>query len=369
MADDKDLYTSLGVSRKASADEIRSAYRKLARKCHPDVNPGDKSAEDRFKEISVAYEVLSDAEKRKAYDEFGADSLRGSFDAEKAQAYRQWKQGRQASGHPFEHEVADFDLGDVFAGFGAVGRRGPTRGQDIMASVEVDLAQAIQGIEVSLDVPSAVSCPRCHGSGKLPGSGSGTCAQCGGSGTREVSRGPMRMATTCSACSGSGETGKACPACGGQGHRVAQKKTRVRIPPGADTGSTVRVSGRGTPGRQGGLPGDLVIETRVRPHPLLRRDGLDLSLKLPVTLTEAYSGATVDVPTFDGPVKLRIPARTQSGSRLRLRGKGVARAGRKGDLYVEVEVRLPEVDDAKLAQALKSAQDKYTRPVREGVRL
>ena len=303
MADD--LYGALGVSRTATKDEIRAAYKKLARKHHPDVNPGDAKAEERFKKISAAYEVLNDPDKRKNYDEFGEEALQGGFDAERARTYRQWRDARQAGGRPFEQETFSFDLDDLFGGFGPFGggrvRDAAIRGADLRAVVELDFDQAIRGTEIEL----------------------------------------------------TGESGT----------------IKVRIPAGADDGSILRIEGKGAPGARGGPPGDLVIETRVRPHPLLKRDGLDLSLKLPVRVDEAYLGAQVDVPTFDGPIKLRIPPRSRPGSRLRVRGKGVERGGKRGDLYVELDLQWPDRDAADFADAVKRAADDYQQPVRSGMRL
>jgi DnaJ-class molecular chaperone len=292
------LYETLGVKRDASDDAIRKAYRKLARKHHPDVNPGNKSAEDKFKAISSAYEVLSDAKKRSAYDEFGDASLQGGFDADKARDYTRWQDRRNqraagfGSGGPVE-----FDFAELFNR-----QRGPSRGQDVHATFQMDLRQAVEGAEVSIEVPE-------------------------------------------------------------------QGTVRVRIPPGADTGSVIRLAGRGSPGPRGGPPGDLVIETEVRPHPVLRRDGLDLYLALPVTLDEAYNGASVDVPTFDGTVVLKIPPRSQNHARLRLRGKGIARKASRGDLFVELDVRMPDQADDALAAALRNSTGAYTTPVREGLEL
>ncbi|HEY5950426.1 MAG TPA: DnaJ C-terminal domain-containing protein, partial [Kofleriaceae bacterium] len=261
------LYDTLGVAKTASADEIRKAYRKLARKHHPDVNPGNAAAEAQFKKISAAYDVISDEKKRKAYDEFGEESLQGGFDPDKAREYAKWQNTRQQRSSRFGDEQGpiDFDFADFFGGRGP---RGPMRGQDMHASVEIDLVQAIEGTELAADLPG-------HGT------------------------------------------------------------VRVRIPKGADTGSTLRVPGKGAPGRNGGAPGDLVIETILRPHPVVRREGLDLYLTLPVTVAEAYNGASVEVPTFEGPVVLKIPPRTQQRAKLRLRGKGVSRKNDRGDMIVE----------------------------------
>ena len=294
------FYDTLGVAKTASADEIRKAYRKLARAHHPDVNPGDAAAEAKFKKIAAAYDVLSDEKKRKAYDEFGEESLQGGFDPDKAREYKRWQASRQQRASSFGDEQGpiDFDFSDFFGG--RAQPRGPMRGGDLHASVEIDLRQAIEGTEMQADLPG-------HGS------------------------------------------------------------VRIRIPKGADTGSTLRVPGKGSPGRNGGPPGDLVIETIVRPHPVFRRDGLDLHVTLPLTLAEAYNGASVEVPTFDGPVKLKIPPRTQQHARLRLRGKGVARKDERGDLFVEVDVRMPDRADAALSAALAAADALYSRPVREGL--
>jgi curved DNA-binding protein len=296
------LYDTLGVAKTASADDIRKAYRKLARKHHPDVNPGDTASETAFKKVSAAYEVLSDDKKRKAYDEFGDDSLKGGFDPDKARDYARWQNTRQQRDSRFtDHQgPVDFDFSELFGGGGrGRGRTGPMRGGDVEAEVEIDLRQAIEGTELNADLPG-------HGN------------------------------------------------------------VRVRIPKGADTGSVLRVPGKGAPGRNGGPPGDLLITTVLRPHPLLRRDGLDLYLSLPVTIDEAYNGASVDVPTFEGPVVLKIPPRSQQRAKLRLRGKGVPREDERGDMIIELDVRMPDRADDALAAALRDASAAYSHPVRQG---
>jgi curved DNA-binding protein len=293
------LYEVLGVPRDATPDAIRKAYRKLARKHHPDVNPGNQKAEERFKRVATAYEVLSDAKRRAAYDEFGEASLQGGFDAGKAREYARWQHTReQQRATQFAGGPVEFDFGELFGG----GRRGPRRGHDLHATVEMELRDAIQGAEVTLEIPE---------------------------------QGPVR----------------------------------VRIPPGADTGSTIRIPGKGAPGAGGGPPGDLVIKIAVRPHPHLRRDGLDLYLTLPVTLDEAYNGASIDVPTFDGAVVLKVPPRSQNHAKLRLRGKGVARKDARGDLIVEIDVRMPDRADDALAEALRASRTIYSAPVREELKL
>jgi curved DNA-binding protein len=291
------LYETLGVPKSASDDAIRKAYRKLARRHHPDVNPGDAKAEEAFKRVAAAYEVLSDKKKRTAYDEFGDESLAGNFDADKARAYTQWQDTRQRRASHFDGGPIEFDFSEMFGG-----GRGPGRGSDVHATVQMDLRQAIDGAEVSLDIPR-------------------------------------------------------------------QGTVRVRIPPGADTGSIVRIPGKGAPGARGGPAGDLVIETEVRPHPRLRRDGLDLFLTLPVTLDEAYNGASIEVPTFDGPVMLKIPALSQAGAKLRLRGKGIKRKDTRGDLFAVLDVRMPDKTDEALAAALRASGAAYSAPVRQELKL
>ena len=302
------LYDALGVAKTATADEIRKAYRKLARKHHPDVNPGDKKAEEAFKRIAAANEVLSDDKKRAAYDEFGEASRAGGFDPDKARAYQQWQGSRQQRQARYEDGPVEFDFADFFGGGGAAGgfggarARGPAPGRDLRATVQMELRQAVEGAEVSLEVP-----------------GQGT--------------------------------------------------VRVRIPPGADTGSVIRIAGKGSPGARGGPPGDLLIEMAVQPHPVLRRDGLDLTLTLPVTVDEAYNGASIEVPTFGGPVSLKVPPRSQNGAKMRLRGKGIQRKDSRGDLFVVLDVRMPDQADDALAAALRASADAYSRPVRRELAL
>jgi curved DNA-binding protein len=301
MKSQKTPYKILGVASGASESEIRKAYRKLARQYHPDVNPGDRTSEERFKEIAGAYEILSDADKRKSYDEFGEDSLRGGFDPEQAREYSQWQDRRERSGRPFQNEYVDLE--DLFGG--AFGGRAyaSARGADIHAMAELQLAQVVNGTEVSIQLPGT------------------------------------------------------------------SKPTRVRIPAGAETGSTIRLKGRGGPGLGEGPAGDLVIETRVKPHPLVRRNGLDLTLRVPVTLSEAYNGASIDVPTFSGTVKVSVPPGSQNGTKLRLRKKGISRKSKQGDFYVELELRLPEAGDADFAEVLRKSESLHKQPVRSGLQL
>ena len=385
MANDSDLYALLGVQKSASSDEIRRAYRKLAHQNHPDLNPNDKAAEERFKTISAAYDVLSDTDKRSRYDEFGPAGLREGFDAEQARAYQRWGgAGAQAAGqdfqggfHPYGGGGAqEFDLGDIFGDFfgggasagAGPGRRRKARGPDIAARVEIDLPQALAGTEIKLQVPTSKTCQACHGAGAEPGSKPEPCSDCHGRGSVQAVNGPMSMRTRCPSCGGKGERARACSACAGTGHAASNDVVTVRIPPGADNGSKLRVAGRGAAGKGGGAPGDLVIEMVVRPHPCFTRSGLDLTLTLPVTLAEAYVGANVEVPTPTGSVSLKVPARSQQGAKMRLRGKGVKRGDQQGDLYVVLDVRLPDSDDPKVAEAVQVIGQAYGSDVREHVR-
>jgi molecular chaperone DnaJ len=374
MADATDYYAVLGVARGASADEIKRAYRKLARKHHPDVNPGDKSAEEKFKEVSAAFDVLSSADKRKLYDEFGTEGLRGGFDPEQARAYERWTQDRATSGPSDADIPLDFDFGDLF-GARAEGGRPRTRtgfalaGEDLHATVVLDFVTALRGTQVTVRSPAVVTCPTCAGSGEEPGSTPETCPECKGSGKRQIAQGPLNFTTVCPRCGGDGKIHAACSTCTGAGVVRTEQTVQVRIPPGADDGSELRVREKGGPGVGGGPPGDLIIRTEVEPHPYFTRDGLDLTLRLPITLREAYSGALVGVPTPSGVVQMKVPPRAQSGSKLRLRGKGVTRGSNVGDLYVELQVRVPETGDEALETALRESDRLYSKPPREEIRL
>lgn len=337
MSEAKNLYAVLGLSANASDDEIRKTYRKLAKKYHPDINPNNPKATEKFKEITAAYEVLSNSEKRKLYDEFGEASLHGGFDPNKARAYQQWANARPSSGrggNPYAGIPMDFDLGDLFGDLfgGGFRRRGahthqPVSGDNISATVEIDLAQAIHGTEVQLKVP---------------------------------------IHETCRACGG---TGDQCSVCRGRGVVASEDMVTVRIPPGADDGSKLRVKGRGGAGLMGGSRGDLMIQTKVKPHPHFRREGLDLVLITPVTLHEAYNGSTIEVPTPIGLVKVKIPPRSQNNTRLRLKGRGMMRGTKTGDLYVELDIRLPDKEHRALAEAARDAEASYGGSIRRNLYL
>jgi molecular chaperone DnaJ len=335
----KDYYKLLGVSKTASDKEIKQAYRKLARKYHPDVNPGDKSAEERFKEVSEAYEVLSDRDKRARYDQFGD----------------QWKNA-QATGGPYgTHGFdANFDLGggfsDLFEAFrggrrAGAARRGPRKGEDLQYEIEVTLEEAYNGGTRALTVTAPESCATCHGSGEKPGSGRKQCPVCKGTGQGRAIAGISILGETCENCQGTGQVPEQpCPTCRGRGQVERNRRVEVKIPKGVYEGAKIRVGGQGSAGAQGGPAGDLYLLVHMRPHPLFERKEDHLYVDLPVTFAEAALGGEVQVPTVTGKVSTRIPAGVQSGQALRLAGLGMPqlRGGGSGDLYARIKVTVPK---------------------------
>jgi len=371
---DGDYYKTLGVQRSASQDDIRKAYRKLARKYHPDINPGNKEAEGKFKDLSVAYDILSDEKKRKLYDEFGEAGLAAGFDPAKARSYSQWQEQSAQSGGSYQFDMND--LGDLFGGLGGIfrrgsnGPRGPAPGQDIESSMDIDFLDAVRGFQTAISLQRPVSCEVCQGSGNKPGSRPTTCPECKGTGSKSVAEGPMQFRQTCPRCHGSGKLpGDPCSACKGTGRVMRADTIRVNVPPGAEPGKQIRLRGKGEAGMRGGPAGDLYITPRIRPHPLLTRDGKDLTMELPITVAEAIRGASVDVPTPSGTIKVKIPAGAQSGQQLRIKGKGVAAHGSSpaGDLYLRLMVRVP---GDHLAQDVIDKIDRaYGEDVRKDLRL
>jgi molecular chaperone DnaJ len=362
---EKDYYAALGVPKDASAADIKKAYRKLARKYHPDANSGDTKAEEKFKEISEAYDVLSDATKRKEYDEartlFGA----GGFRVPPGGGY----------GAP---GGATFDLGDLFGGGGASGglgdllgglfgggRRGgttagPRRGADVEAEVTVSFTDAAEGVTLPLSISGPHVCPTCAGSGAKPGTKTRVCPQCSGTGMSTRPQGGFAFAEPCRACRGRGLlVDDPCATCGGSGEAITTRTLRARIPAGVADGQRIRLKGKGEPGERGGPAGDLFVTVHVGKHDIFGRKGDNLTLTLPVTFPEAVLGATVKVPTLDGGVvSVKIPPGTANGRVLRVRGKGVTRRdGTRGDLLVTVEVAVP----AKLSDEAKAALETYAQ--------
>jgi molecular chaperone DnaJ len=355
---EKDYYTTLGVSDDASAKEITSAYRKLARSLHPDANPGDAAAEERFKEVSAAYDVVGDAEKRKEYDEvrrLGPMAGGGGFGAG----------GPGGPGFSFNAE----DLGDLLGGLfnrgrgrgpGAPGGPGPQRGQDLEADLHLSFLDAVQGVTTQVNLTSDAACSTCHGSGARPGTSPTACSRCGGRGVLDDNQGYFSFSQPCPACAGRGQVVEdPCPSCAGSGVERKARAVKVRIPAGVDDGQRIRLKGRGGAGHHGGPAGDLYVKVSVAPHALFGRTGRNLTLPVPITYPEAVLGADIRVPTLDGdPVTLRVPPGTRSGRTFRVKGRGVAPAkGAAGDLLVTVDVAVPStVSDAERA-AVKALAD------------
>ncbi|MGH2727919.1 MAG: molecular chaperone DnaJ [Actinomycetota bacterium] len=354
---DKDFYKVLGVSETASADEIKKAFRKLAQKYHPDRNPGDKGAEDRMKEISEASDVLSDPKKRAEYDNVRRVA-RGGFGA-----------GGFGGGGPFggNVRVEGFDvgdLGDLFGGLfggGMGGRaraRGAMRGADLETEITIGFEEAIDGATVPIKLVREAPCGSCGGTGAEPGTPVETCPTCGGSGSVADSQGLFSFVRTCERCGGAGRIVQTpCKTCRGNGRQRRKEEIKVRIPAGVKDGARIRVRGRGEAGPPGSQPGDLYVVVRVAPHTLFGRQGDDLTLDLPVTFTEAALGAQVKVPTLDEPVTVKIPAGTQHGKVLRIRGRGAPKrkGSGKGDLLATVHVIVPD----KLSKQEREMLEKY----------
>lgn len=331
----RDYYEVLGVARDASEADLKKAYRRLAMKFHPDRNPGDASAEEKFKEISEAYEVLADPERRGAYDRFGHAGVDGAA-------------GMGGAGFggatSFSDVFADV-FGDIFGG-GRPGGGGPRvhRGADLQYTLELDLEQAVRGDSVSIRVPTLVSCGDCDGSGAAPGSSPVTCPDCGGMGQIRVSQGFFTLQQTCPRCRGTGKMiSDPCRGCGGRGVKEETRTLSVKVPAGVDTGDRIRLAGEGEAGPNGGPPGDLYVQIAVREHPIFSREGRHLYCEVPISFPDAALGGELEIPTLEGRVKLKIPAETQSGRLFRLRGKGVrpVRGGEVGDLLCRVVVETP----------------------------
>ena len=390
----KNLYETLGVSKNASQEEIKRAYRKLARKYHPDVNPGDKKAEERFKELSAAFEVLEDPEKRKLYDELGDEAVKMHFDPESAKAYRQWREhvGSTRSRGPDVgtargQEGFDFDLGDLFGDvFRSTGRTGHTVrdfgfgnrmsevGVDVTADMAVSFLEAMRGGQREIKLTKPAACRSCGGDGRVRAKERQECTECHGTGHAQVARGPLQFHGPCGVCGGTGrQPGPPCSACNGTGQVHETARLKVSIPPGVRDAQRIRLQGQGGPGRDGGAAGDLFLTVRVAPHPIWRREGDDLRLDAPVSVAEAMFGAEIEIPTLDGRVKLKVPPGSQSGSNLRLKGKGVPgwRGARAGDLLVNLVVTVP--DATKDPDAARDAADRlqglYDKDIRAALKV
>ncbi|MGY1830559.1 molecular chaperone DnaJ [Geodermatophilus sp. SYSU D01180] len=375
---EKDYYAALGVSQGADAAEIKKAYRKLARDLHPDKNPGNAQAEARFKDVSEAYDVLSDPKRRAEYDD--ARRLFGSGGAGARAGF--------PGGFPGGGGGQPFDLGDLFGGAGGAGgagtrggggglgdlfgnlfggaapgsararsqaASGPARGQDVETEATLSFEEAVLGVTVPLRMQSPGTCPTCAGSGARPGTAPHTCEVCGGAGVTSRSQGAFAFSEPCRNCRGTGQVvDDPCPTCQGDGVTTQTRTITVRIPAGVKDGQRIRLAGKGAPGRRGGPAGDLFVVVHVSEHELFGRKGDDVTLTVPVTFPEAVLGTTLTVPTLDGNVTLKVPAGTASGRTLRVRGRGVPGRGRTGDLLVTVEVAVPQRLSAEAERAVKT---------------
>jgi molecular chaperone DnaJ len=327
----RDYYDVLGVGRDASEQDVKSAYRKLAHQYHPDKNPGSREAEDRFKEASEAYEVLSDPDKRARYDRFGHANGQSPFDP--------FGFGGAASVNDIFGEI----FGEMFGG--SRRSRARARGSDLRYHLEIAFEEAAFGTTARIEIPRPKRCDPCKGSGAKPGTAPRTCPTCGGAGEVRLTQGFFSVSRTCHHCNGTGRViAEKCPACGGAGATREQATVEVKVPPGVDTGTRLKLSGEGEPApAPGAHAGDLYVVVQVREHPIFRREDTEVVCDMPISFTQAALGAQVDVPTLDGPVKMKIPAGTQSGKVLRLRGKGIPSlgGGGRGDQHVRVLVETP----------------------------
>ena len=368
-----DYYKTLGVSKDADADEIRKAYRRLARKHHPDLNPGDKAAEDRFKTVQEAYDVLSEPKKKQMYDQYGFYSENGmpqsgspggtqrgpnmgfgGFDFSEA------FQGAAGGGRRTATEDSSSSFQDLFGHLFGGGKQPdastapPEKGADLEYGLSIDFWQAIKGTQVRLNISRQETCTTCNGSGSRPGANA-VCPECNGSGSVTQQAGAMKFSLTCPRCNGTGRLRNKCSTCHGDGLISKTEAVDVRIPPGAQQGSRLRVAGKGNSGTHGAPSGDLYITIRVEPHPIFRRDGDDIEITVPVRIDEAGLGTKIEVPTIDGRALLKIPQGTKNGQKFRLREKGVlnSRTNTRGDQLVEVALEAPVVHDERTKELLR----------------
>ncbi|MEZ5555215.1 molecular chaperone DnaJ [Haliea sp.] len=345
----RDYYEVLGVEKAADEKDIKKAYRRVAMKYHPDRNPDDPDADEKFKEATEAYDVLMNAEKRAAYDRFGHSGVDPSMGGG----------GFGAGGGSFSDIFGDV-FGDIFGGGGGRGRGGPQRGSDLRYTLDISLEDAVKGTTVEIKVPTLATCDECDGTGARKGSSPVNCTTCGGIGQVRMQQGFFQVQQTCPTCRGRGKMiSDPCGKCHGQGRVEKRKTLSVKVPPGVDTGDRIRLSGEGEAGPDGGPPGDLFVQMSVRQHPIFERDGKNLYCEVPITFVDAALGGELEVPTLDGRVKLKIPAETQTGKLFRLRGKGVkpVRGGAVGDLLCRAVVETPVNLNKKQKELLREFQD------------
>ncbi|WP_395711991.1 molecular chaperone DnaJ [Reyranella sp.] len=361
----QDYYELLGVSRTASTDDLKKAFRKLAMQHHPDRNKDNKDSEKKFKEINHAYDILKDPEKRAAYDRYGPAAFEGGA-------------GPGGPGGPFQGQSFDFGsvFGDVFeemfgAGRGRGGGRGDQRGQDLRFNLEITLEQAFGGTEATVRVPSSVTCDSCRGSGAEAGSKPQQCPTCHGRGRLRAQQGFFTIERPCHACHGAGQViDKPCRTCSGQGRVRREKTLKVNIPAGVEDGTRIRLTGEGEAGARGGPAGDLYVFLSVRRHQLFEREGADIHCRVPISMVQATLGSNIEVPTLDGKMaRVNIPAGAQGGHQFRLRGKGmpIMRSSQHGDMYIEINVETPTNLTAKQKELLKEFENAgKTSPTSEG---
>jgi molecular chaperone DnaJ len=375
MPSNQDYYATLGVAKEAPLEEIRKSYRKLARKYHPDLNPGDKSAEDRFKSVQEAYDILSDPKKRQMYDQYGFYSPNGypsagagahggggggrpepnmDFGGFDFSEYFNQQPGGGASGGGKRQAGGGFRdiFSQFFGGRGEEESSAPEKGSDLEYGLNIDFWQAIKGTTVPLKITRQEVCNTCHGTGSA-GGGEVNCPQCNGTGQVTQMAGAMKFNLSCPRCGGTGKLKNACPTCHGEGRIVTSDTVEVRIPAGVRNGTRLRVPGKGNAGTMGAPPGDLYITTRVEEHPFFHRDGDNILIQVPITVTEAGLGAKIEVPTIDGRALLKVPPGTHNGQKFRLREKGVARTSQRGDQIVEVVIQPPKVQDERTKEILR----------------
>lgn len=355
----RDYYEVLGVSKSATPEEIKKAYRKLAIKYHPDKNPGNKEAEEKFKELSHAYEVLSDSQKRTTYDQFGHDAF--------SRAGASGMGGMGGFHDPndiFSQVFGSAGMGSIFEEFfgggGTRSRSDVSDGSDLRYDLEIDFEDAVYGGDKKISFSRLQTCSECSGSGCRPGTGKTTCSRCGGSGYVTTSHAFLSMRQACPKCHGEGRSiEQPCGRCGGAGRIRAQKTIQIHIPPGVDTGSRLRVANEGESGVGGGQPGDLYVVIHVRPHEFFQRDDLDVVCEVPIPFTVATLGGIVEVPTISGKAKLVIPEGTQNGTTLRIRGKGIPslKGGKRGDQHIKIFVEIPQKLTKQQKEKLKEFGD------------
>lgn len=368
MPNKRDYYEILGLSKGASDQEIKSAYRKMAMKFHPDKNPGNKDAEEKFKEAAEAYNVLGDREKRSIYDRYGHSGL-GGYGA--SEGFSGFNSDIFAD---FSDVLGNFFFGDFFGGGGSRrSRTGPVRGADLQYPLEISLEEAINGTEKEITVPKMDTCETCEGSGSSSSQGRTSCPTCNGYGQVRYNQGFVTIARTCPQCSGSGQVLKdPCKNCGGSGRIQKQKTLSVKIPPGVDTGNRLKVKGEGEAGLRGGTSGDLYVYIEVQPHPVFTRKGFDLYMEKEVSMFQAALGDSLTIPTMDGDEKLKLIEGTQPGTVLTLRGKGVPYINSfgRGDLHVAIQIRIPtnlSLKDKKTLQAMAKDRREKIEPQERGV--